>query len=157
MKISTKTRIRLYGRILFILYLLLLTYFLFFAESYGRTADTGGQYRYNLVLFQEISRFWRHRKAVGMTACFLNIGGNILGFMPFGFILPVVHRNMNSFWLVTFLGFSMSLLVECVQLVSRVGSFDVDDMLLNTIGTMLGYILFAVCNRIRKVYDEKKI
>lgn len=157
MKISTKKRIRLYGRILFILYLLLLTYFLFFAESYGRTADTDGQYRYNLVLFQEIGRFWRHRGAVGLTASFLNIGGNILGFMPFGFMLPVVHRNLNRFRLVSVLGFSMSLLVECVQLVGRVGSFDVDDMLLNTIGTMLGYLLFALCNGIRKVYDEKKI
>lgn len=157
MKISTKRRIRLYGRILFVLYILALIYFLFFAESYGRAPETDRQYRYNLILFQEIRRFWNYRETLGMTACFLNICGNIIGFMPFGFILPVMHRNMNRFLLVTFLGFALSLLVECIQLVCKVGSFDVDDLLLNTIGAMLGYLAFAVCNRIRKVYYEKKI
>ena len=39
------------------------------------------------------------------------------------------------------LGFSFSLLVECTQLVTRVGTFDVDDLMLNTLGGCLGYAL----------------
>ena len=54
-------------------------------------------------------------------------------------------------------GFLFSLFVESVQLVSKVGSFDVDDLLLNTLGGVLGYILFLICNIIRrKCYGQKR-
>lgn len=155
MKTETKRKIRIVGRILFILYLLALVYFLFLAEGYGRVDMQKRDYQYNLELFREIRRFWVYRHKVGLFAAFLNIGGNVIGFLPFGFILPVMHRNMNRFWLVTLLGFSLSLLVESVQLVCRVGSFDVDDLLLNTVGAALGYIAFAVCDKIRRIHYEK--
>ena len=52
----------------------------------------------------------------------------------------------------------MSLAVETIQLVTRVGIFDVDDLMLNTLGAALGYLVFAVCNRVRrKIYYGKKI
>jgi glycopeptide antibiotics resistance protein len=46
--------------------------------------------------------------------------------------------------------------VEVFQLLTRVGSFDVDDLLLNTIGGLAGYILFVICNAIRRRYHAKK-
>ena len=46
--------------ILFIAYLLLLSYFLFFSEAMGRVG-TEAQYRYNLTLFREIKRFYKYR------------------------------------------------------------------------------------------------
>lgn len=46
--------------------------------------------------------------------------------------------------------------MECFQLVTRVGSFDVDDMLLNTLGGVIGYIVFAICNMIRRWHDAKQ-
>lgn len=54
MKQETKARIRVVGRILFLVYLLALVYFLFFAEEYGRRNFFELDYRYNLVPFQEI-------------------------------------------------------------------------------------------------------
>jgi len=50
----------------------------------------------------------------------------------------------------------VSFFVECFQLVTRVGSFDVDDMLLNTLGGVIGYIVFAICNMIRRWHDAKQ-
>ena len=44
----------------------------------------------------------------------------------------------------------MSLTVECIQLAARVGSFDVDDIILNTLGVILGYLMFRLLNRIRR-------
>ena len=76
-------------------------------------------------------------------------------FLPLGFILPVMHRNMKRFWLVTFLGFALSLTVETIQLVCKVGCFDVDDLLLNTIGSALGYVLFLICDKFRRIRYEK--
>ena len=69
--------------------------------------------------------------------------------MPFGAILPVISRRMRGFFRVMLLGFSFSLLVECTQLVTRVGTFDVDDLMLNTLGLCSG-IYFALCDRIRR-------
>jgi len=43
---------------------------------------------------------------------------------------------------MVFFSFEFSLLVETIQLVSKVGSFDVDDLLLNTIGGAIGYLNF---------------
>ena len=104
MKQETKARIRVVGRILFLVYLLALVYFLFFAEEYGRRNFFELDYRYNLVPFQEIRRFWIYREKVGFLAAFLNLAGNVIGFLPFGFIVPVMHKKMESFWKVSLLG-----------------------------------------------------
>lgn len=155
MSIKIKKTIRLLGRILFVIYILALVYFLFLSEGYGRRAMQDQDYHYNLVLFREIRRFWVYRNKVGFLAAFLNISGNVIGFLPFGFILPIMHWNMKNFWLVTLLGLTLSLFVETLQLVFKVGCFDVDDLLLNTIGAALGYFVFIICNRIRRIYYEK--
>lgn len=157
MKSETKKKIRILGWILFILYILLLIYMLFLSEEYGRRDFWDREYRYNLVPFQEIRRFWIYRVQVGYLAAFLNLVGNVVGFVPFGFILPVIGRRMKNGILVGILGLGLSLLVECVQLVCKVGCFDVDDLILNTLGAVLGYVLFAVCDRMRRWIYEKKV
>ncbi len=121
MKDSTKRKIRFLSVLLFILYVLLLVYFLFFSEEYGRVTAEERVYRYNL-----------------------------------GFILPVIaHKCRNGLFIVAS-GFSLSLLVETVQLIAKVGCFDVDDLILNTLGAAIGYMLFVVCNYLRrKRYGEK--
>lgn len=148
MKIETAKKIRTVGIFLFVLYLILLTYFLFFAESYGRV-PTQREYRYNLELFKEIQRFWDYREQLGWSAIF-NLWGNVVAFMPFGCILPVIWKKTRGFFRIFFLTFGFSLAVETIQLVSKVGIFDVDDLVLNTLGGIMGYFVFAVCNHIRR-------
>lgn len=157
MRNETKKKIRIIGWILFIIYILLLIYFLFLSEEYGRKDFAQRDYQYNLVLFQEIRRFWVYRERVGYLAAFLNLAGNVIGFLPFGFILPVIGKRMKNGFLVTVCGFCLSLFVESMQLIFKMGSFDVDDLLLNTLGTVLGYLAFSVCNRIRRWIYEKKV
>lgn len=157
MRKETKTWIRRIGAVLFLLYLLALAYFLFFSESYGRIVIGEGEYHYNLIPFREIRRFWVYREQVGTIAWLTNLFGNVLGFLPYGFILPIISRNLRNCWTIIFSGFLFSLLVETIQLVTKVGSFDVDDLILNTLGVILGYLAFAVCDKIRRVYYGKKI
>ena len=158
MKQETKARIRVVGRILFLVYLLALVYFLFFAEEYGRRNFFELDYRYNLVPFQEIRRFWIYREKVGFLAAFLNLAGNVIGFLPFGFIVPVMHKKMESFWKVSLLGFLFSLCVETIQLITKVGCFDVDDLILNTLGAMIGCGAFLICNKFRRwKYGEEEV
>lgn len=135
------------GRVLFMIYLAGLCYFLFFAENCGRIF---GQetYRYNLVLFQEIERFWKHRDILGIHS-FYNLAGNVLGFMPAGFFIPILWEKRRGFLFTVCVTFEMSLTVEVLQLLLRVGSFDVDDLLLNTLGGILGYLLLRMVTKWR--------
>ena len=125
--------------ILFAAYLWLLFYLLFFSETYGRT-DAVQEYRYNLTLFKEIRRFWLNWETVGIKSVIINLGGNIAAFVPFGFLLPMICKRGKKLFCCTMMTALFSLAVELVQLFTRVGAFDVDDIFLNTIGGLLGYI-----------------
>ena len=147
--------IRRMGIVLFAVYVILLIYFLFFSEEYGRVAQAERVYRYNLVPFVEIRRFWVYREQLGAFAVFTNIFGNVIGFLPFGFILPVIFRRMNSGFLICISGFILSLTVEVIQLVTKVGCFDVDDLFLNTLGGLLGYLTYFIIKTIRNGKDNQ--
>lgn len=150
--IMKENRHRREGFMFLVFYLVLLTYFLFFSGGLGRNPETRDYYSYNLTLFKEIRRFIMYRDILGSKAVFLNIIGNILAFMPFGFILPEVWAKLNNWRVVTFMGFLFSLGVEFLQLITKVGSFDVDDLMLNTIGTMMGYLIFKVAKGVWDSY-----
>lgn len=150
-----KTKIlRAFGKVLFLLYVGFLIYFLFVAEWYGRTG-AAEEYRYNLELFREIRRFLTYREELGSFTVFANLCGNILIFVPYGFFISMASRT-RGFFKTLFCSMGLSLCVEAVQLITRVGSFDVDDILLNTVGGVIGYIIFAVCNMMRRNYDVRK-
>ena len=138
---------------MFVLYILVLIYFLFFADRYGQMGFAQREYHYNLVLFTEIRRFWTYREQLGFLAVAANLLGNVVGFMPFGMILPLISRNARGFFFITFSGFTLSLCVEVTQLMTKLGSFDVDDLIMNTLGTAAGYLIFAVCH---SIYDKKR-
>ena len=156
-KQSTKKWVRRAGVVLFVIYVLLLIYFLFFSEEYGRVAEMDREYQYNLIPFVEIRRFWVYREQLGIFAVFTNLFGNVIGFVPFGLLLPVIFRNFRKAGRIVMSGFALSLTVETIQLISRVGSFDVDDLMLNTLGAFLGYLIFIICDVIRRKYDGKQI
>ena len=145
---------RAVGKVLFLLYVVFLIYFLFLAEWYGRTGISE-EYRYNLELFREIKRFIIYREQLGAFAVFANLAGNILIFVPYGFFISVASRE-RGFFRTLFFSMGLSLCVEIIQLFTRVGSFDVDDILLNTIGGVFGYIIFLICNGIRRKHDVRK-
>lgn len=146
-------RQKILWHVLFVGYLLLLFYFLFFAESMHRTKSRGG-YRYNLTPFREIRRFLEYRRVLGAKAVFLNLFGNVLAFLPFGFCWPLLHKNRPNWFATTVTALAFSFLVETVQLVFKLGSFDVDDILLNTVGGLLGYLLLQIWLTKRKKGKE---
>ncbi|MGN0203822.1 MAG: VanZ family protein [Coprococcus sp.] len=149
---NTKRRIQLGSFILLVLYIAVLMYVCFVSEDYGR--DTiSPYYRYNLIPFKEIGRFYFYRDIVGIRAFVTNLFGNVIAFMPFGFLMPVLRKRERRVGNVAFMTFLLSLFIEIVQLLTRVGSFDVDDLILNTMGGILGYVLFYILNKIRRLYD----
>lgn len=143
-------------RYFFGLYLLLLIYFMFFSEEWGRHV-LGGDYRYNLVPFKEISRYLHYYRQIGSGRALLNLAGNVIGFIPFGMLLPQIGKRAIGFGKTALLSLELSLVIEIAQLVLQAGSCDVDDVLLNTLGGCIGYCLHCMGSRMRGKHEKEKI
>lgn len=72
---------------------------------------------------------------------------NILLFLPLGLLVPLIWSRLGRFWQVLCLGAGFSLFVELTQLLN-IRASDVDDLILNTAGTALGFAAFKVFDRI---------
>lgn len=129
----------------FIAYLLFLSYVLFFSSYFGRAEFGEGEYRYNLTLFHEIGRYYNLGVNKGIWYLFVvNVIGNIVVFMPVAIFLRLLIKRCKSVFYTILLCLEISLLAEIIQLITRVGSFDVDDLLLNTFGGICGCIALAI-------------
>ena len=75
-----------------------------------------------------------------------NLLGNIIPFLPLGFLIPLLHRSIS--WKHVFgLAVAVNSSIELLQVVSRVGAFDIDDILLNALGAAIGYAIFTLIVR----------
>lgn len=98
----------------------------------------------NLTPFQEISRDWNslshHRPGAA-----IHLMGNVMAFIPLGMFIPMLMGNKLLSGANVFLSsLILSLGYEVTQLLTGMGIFDVDDLMLNTLGGMIGYILFTM-------------
>lgn len=138
----------------FLIYVMLLCYVLFFGGMLGRT-EHSGEYRYNLTLFQEIGRYYGIGIRFGKWWLFIfNVIGNIAVFVPFGIFIPTLFSRCKNIFLTVMLTLQLTLTVELIQLITQVGSFDVDDILLNTMGGFCGYIIWFIFQIIKKIKNK---
>ena len=107
-----------------------------FTFSYERNFWIGN----NFIPFKTITYYLFLANDINFNIRVENLTGNIIGFVPFGFILPLLTSKFHSFKKVTMATFYLSLTFELLQLIFKFGSFDVDDLILNTLGGMIGYI-----------------
>lgn len=68
---------------------------------------------------------------------------NIIMFMPFGFLVPLIWKQSRKLSGTVLLGFEFSLLIEFLQLFNRRAT-DIDDLLMNTLGALLGFLLWKI-------------
>ena len=69
----------------------------------------------------------------------VNFLGNLVAFMPIGLIPPMVQPRATAAWHVALFCLTLSALIEVIQYASGCRVADVDDLILNTIGGLLGY------------------
>lgn len=146
-----KEKKRVFITLLFLGYILMLLFTVLFMDR-----SVKDEYQYNLVLFDEIKRYVRYRQQVGNWIFFRNIMGNVIGFVPLGIFWPYVFPKMKNPLLVVLVCFEWSLVIEVTQLVLKIGSFDVDDLLLNTAGGMIGCFIYYVCRIVWRRRHVKK-
>lgn len=144
-----KYGLKICGYLVFAGYLLALIYFMFFSDFYGRT-QVSEEYHYNLQPFKEIIRFIKYYKTIGITRTLLNLAGNVIGFLPFGFFVPTLFRRARKWYIVLLFSMEFSIIIELLQLIKKVGSCDVDDVILNTLGGVLGYVCYCIIQFVRR-------
>ena len=89
-------------------------------------------------------------------AAWRNIILNFCMFIPLGIWLPLGIKKFRRFWATYLAGFAFTLFIECLQLFLRRGIFELDDILGNTVGTMIGYGLFAIGLLIVNLIKKRK-
>lgn len=96
----------------------------------------------NLVPFTEIFRY-----EVGSNLFWQNVMGNVIVFIPFGFFVSNYLKN-GKFWTPVFITLATSAVIELVQY--KIGrAMDIDDIILNVLGGLLGYLLFIILKAIK--------
>nr|UWI48477.1 VanZ family protein [Clostridioides difficile] len=80
---------------------------------------------------------------------------NIIMFMPLGFLLPLIWERFRNFISILWTGLGFSLAIEICQLFNRRAT-DIDDLMMNTIGAILGYFIWICINNLFN-YICKKI
>lgn len=112
----------------------------------------------NFVLGKSIRMYIRYFNKFPFWNGFANLVGNILVFIPYGFLLPKVYPRCGKWWRVFYCTIGLVLGIELFQLFSAYGAFDVDDILLNVTGAMVGYLVFALLRNIKiKIKVRRKI
>ena len=73
-----------------------------------------------------------------------NLAANLMLFVPMGFFLPMLFSKLRKFGSCIGLWLGMILAIEVIQLLTLQGSFDVDDVILNTLGFIAGYLVSLI-------------
>jgi len=81
---------------------------------------------------------------------------NILLFVPVGYLVPSLFSGMRKWWRILLFACCFSLLIEMLQLITRRGMADIDDIINNTIGAAIGYTVYVfLYRRNRKASDSR--
>lgn len=97
----------------------------------------------NLIPFKTIQLYW-NAENLNLNIRIENLVGNIIGFVPFGFILPMLVKRFQKLIMVLIATCYLSFVYEGLQFLTGFGSFDVDDLILNTLGGILGYFAYKI-------------
>ena len=122
--------------------------FLFGATMMSRSGGVWSNHKF-LPAFYSYKEAWIKFSA----SAWRNIVLNICLFLPMGFLIPIGFRKMRRLWKTTLAGFGVSFLIEITQMLLKRGISEIDDLINNTLGTMIGFGLFVIVllafNRLR--------
>ena len=96
----------------------------------------------NFAPFSQISEYILYgRERFNLDIIIVNLVGNVLMFVPLGILLPLANKKLDSLKVMALVGLLLPITVEVIQLfIGRAA--DIDDVILNFVGVMLGYLIF---------------
>lgn len=150
-------------RFLFIVYILLVIKVTVFKYPYEQLYDITLAWSRNVILeglgtanFVPFKTIKMYIKYADRLNSFENLAGNILVFVPFGILFPLIRTKRKKFLDVLLYAFVLVMGIEVFQLFSNFGAFDVDDIILNCFGAALGYIIYRLCLKLFTNLKEKE-
>lgn len=134
-----------------IIYTALILFFLFVSFGrFGPTATVGDHvYRFNLIPNMINLRFPTFSNFGHFQLLFFNLG-NFVGFIPFGILIPILYR-CNFFKFIS-LFFLSILIIETVQMLTFLGSFDINDAIVNSLGASVGFGAYKIGFRFTNIW-----
>ena len=135
---------------LFAAYCLMMLTLLFHRAGYEPDLAYADQLRWNLIPFHTIRLYWRAFRSGSpalRTISVINLGGNVIMFVPLGWLLPVCFPKLRSLMRVLLTVTVLIVCVELIQLLTLVGSCDVDDLILNVLGAAIGFWLYRIFSK----------
>jgi glycopeptide antibiotics resistance protein len=124
----------------------------YFRYEYAHYKISEGKKNANIVPFKTIKLMQSDRLSEEYRTD--NIAGNIVGFIPLGILFPLLFGGLRRLWRTTLMVFLVSLGFEVTQLVTGIGIFDIDDLILNVAGGIIGYLLIIFFIRKRPVANK---
>ena len=125
---------------------------------FGQRMQTGSVRGIQLRPFYTLRLFWNAlfygQDGGARQHALLNLVGNLVLFIPLGFLLPWIWRWWQAFWKHILLMAGLIMAVELLQWITGLGWCDVDDLLLNLVGTSLGYCLWRLFAGRTKIYNR---
>lgn len=73
---------------------------------------------------------------------------NIVMLIPFGFLMPIVIKAKRKYLITLLSAFALILFIESMQLIMQCGTFEVDDIINNLLGTVIGVLLYALAHSV---------
>lgn len=132
--------------VIFLIYLLILIKIILFKTNSFvdlLKGNTSAGYRgANLMPFKTIFTFFDTTKHFSFLRAISNTLGNIAIFLPLGYLLPILTKKIDNIYKVFLISISVSIVFESLQYIFYLGSLDIDDVILNTLGGVIGYIIY---------------
>lgn len=109
----------------------------------------------NLVPFVTFCNFYQIAKVQGAYLwAFSNIFGNILIFIPLGYCSALLIKRLRSFKRILIFTGIISIFIEAIQYIFCLGATDIDDLICNLMGGLLGYCTYFFAN---KIFNNKRL
>ena len=99
------------------------------------------------TIFKQLRRLVRFHEPWGVRHSFVNLGGNVLLFVPLGMFLPLLWKRLRKLWRVLLATAMIIALVEAMQVLTLLGRCDVDDVILNVLGAAMGYGVYKLMEK----------
>ena len=80
----------------------------------------------------------------------------LIAFIPFGMLLRWARNKNTTFVQALLYSLGFTLAIETVQYITKLGVFDIDDIIMNTLGGVIGYCIYYVTAKLIRRYHAKK-
>lgn len=145
-------KFKLFAYLLFIVYLILLVYMILLKSGTAALIARGlTQKSINLIPFRTILGYLSGQE--GINVSLTNILGNIISFGPLGFFIPLLFNENKGIFKTFIISFLVSFVFEFAQYQFNLGSCDIDDLILNILGAILGFIVYKFIKNSTSIFN----